>query len=81
MEPSWESTSTTALINAVANNLGIAVIPLRIAQAISAKEKIVILKMEDVNFQRKFSTIYHKNKFLTPSALAFLEICKQNKTL
>jgi DNA-binding transcriptional LysR family regulator len=80
IDPSWESTSTTALINAVANNLGIAIISLRIAQAIPAKEKISIIGIDDVNFQRKFSIIYHKNKFLTPSALAFLKICKQNKT-
>lgn len=77
IEPTWESTSTTALINAVASNLGLAVIPLRFVDAMRPKGKISILKMDDINFQRKFSIIYHKNKFLTPSALSFVELCKQ----
>lgn len=77
IDPTWESTSTMALINAVGNNLGIAIIPLRLAVALPSIGKINILKMDDVSFLRKFNIIYHKNKFLTPSALSFLEICSQ----
>lgn len=79
IEPAWESTSTTALINAVANNLGIAVIPLRLAKILPPNGKISTLVIDRVSFQRTFNIIYHKDKFLTPSALSFLEICRQGK--
>ncbi len=77
IEPAWESTSTTALINAAAKNLGIAVIPLRFAQTVPSKGKIALLKLADINLHRVFNIISHKNKFLTPSAKSFIDICKK----
>ncbi len=77
IEPAWESTSTTALLNAVANNLGVAVISLRLAQESLAGGRMTALAIEGVSLQRKFNLIYHVNKLLTPSAQAFLAICRQ----
>lgn len=79
IEPAWESTSTTALINAAADNLGIAVIPLRLAKSIPSNGKISTLVIQQVSFQRNFNIIYHKNKYLAPSALSFLDICRQGE--
>lgn len=32
--------------------------------------------VDGINLQRKFSIVYHKNKFLTQSARGFIDLCK-----
>lgn len=74
--PVWQSTSTTALINAAINNLGIAVVPYRrITNHIKAGI-LITLDVEGLEFRRGFHIIHHKDKFLTSSAKAFIELCK-----
>lgn len=74
--PVWEATSTTALVNAVIHGLGIAVLPRRMILGPLKHGLIVAFDVEGINFQRKFSIVYHKNKFLTQSAREFIELCK-----
>lgn len=74
--PTWESTSTIALINAAINKLGISVLPYMLVREELSSGKIVILQVEGLKFVRKFNIIYHKNKFLPASAKAFIELCK-----
>ncbi len=74
--PIWEAMSTTALVNAVYNGLGVAVIPTRRAINPILRGLVIPIKVEGLNFQRKFHIIYHKEKFLTASAKAFMDLCR-----
>lgn len=75
--PLWESASTQALVRGVINNIGISILPyLLVKNQLNSKE-IVEIPIRDFDFKRHFSIIYHKNKYLTKSALSFIELCKQ----
>lgn len=76
IQPVWEATSTTALVNAVINDLGIAVLPHRMIQGALERGLVVTLGVEGLDFRRSFRILYHKDKYLTPSACAFLELCR-----
>jgi DNA-binding transcriptional LysR family regulator len=75
--PKWESTSPLALINAVINGLGISVLPYILVKDSLNDGKIAMIQTDNLKFYRKFNIIYHKNKFLTTSARAFIEMCKK----
>lgn len=74
--PSWESMSNTALINAAASGLGLAVLSRRIALDALRAGRVVEIFVEGLKFRRCFRIIYHENKFLTTSAKTFLDICR-----
>ena len=76
-KPYWESTSTTALINAAENNIGIAVLPFQLV-----KDRIILgylkeLKIKDMDFSRKLTIVYHKNKLLTSAMKDFIKVCHE----
>lgn len=75
--PVWEAMSTTALVNAVINGLGIAVLPNRMILPAKESGLVVTVEVEGLKFQRNFYIIHHKDKFLTPSAQAFMELCRK----
>jgi len=72
--PIWEAESTTALINAVINGIGVAVLPHRMILPALRNNDIHIVKIQGMEFQREFKIIYHKDKYLTPSARAFIDL-------
>ena len=74
--PIWEAMSTTALINAVINGLGISVLPSRMVFDAIEKDLVTAVSVEGMDFRRSFRIIYHKDKYLTSSAKRFLEICR-----
>ena len=74
--PVWESMSTTALINAVINGLGIAVLPYRRILPAVTQGLITTVEVQDLNFSRNFYMIHHKDKFLTSSAKQFIALCR-----
>ena len=74
--PVWESLSTTALVNAVINGLGIAVLPHRMILPALRQGLIHTVKVEGLSFTRNFHIIYHKDKFLTTSTKRFIALCK-----
>ena len=76
VDPIWESTSTTALVNAVIAGLGIAVLPHRMVIGLIERGLIVAVGVDGLNFSRRFRIIYHKEKYLTSSAKAFLDLCR-----
>lgn len=76
VEPIWEGMSTTALVNAVINGLGIAVLPSRMVRGPLQRGMVVAVKVEGLEFRRQFNIVYHKEKFLTGSAKAFIELCR-----
>lgn len=74
--PVWEALSTTAIVNAVINGLGIAVLPHRMILPALRQGLIHTVKVEGLSFTRNFHIIYHKDKFLTTSTKRFITLCK-----
>lgn len=74
--PSWESMSTTALINAVINGLGVSVLPHERVKEVIRNGQVKTINVEGISFNRNYSIVYHKDKFLTTSAKTFIEVCK-----
>ncbi len=74
--PIWEAMSTTALVNAVINGLGIAVLPQRMVVGPLAHGLVVAVRVKGLDFRRNFHIVYHKEKFLTSSAKAFINLCR-----
>ena len=75
--PVWEAMSTTALVNAVINGLGIAVLPHRMILPALKQGLICTVKVDGLSFSRNFHIIHHKDKFLTASAKQFISLCKE----
>jgi len=78
--PVWEAISTTALVNAVVNGLGIAVLPHRMILPALRQGLIYTVKAEGLSFSRSFHIIHHKDKFLTASAKRFITLCRDYET-
>jgi len=74
--PVWEAMSTTALVNAVINGLGIAVLPHRMIIGPVERGLVTAIRVKGMDFCRKFQIIHHRGKFLTSSAKAFLTLCR-----
>ncbi len=74
--PIWEAMSTTALVNAVANGLGISVLPYRRVAEMLERGLVTEVYAKGLEFRRTFKIIYHKEKFLTSSAKAFMDLCR-----
>jgi len=74
--PSWESVSTQAIVRAVIQGLGVAVLPLLLVETHLARGALVTRPIEDVSMQRKFFMIHHKNKYLTGAAMKFMDLCR-----
>lgn len=77
VKPYWESTSTTALINAAVNKIGIAVLSYQLVKNHIASGSLKELKVKDMDFSRKLTIAYHKNKFLTSTMKDFMKICHE----
>ena len=73
--PVWEAMSTTALVNATINGLGISVLPHRMVLPALRQGLLRTVKVQDLVFVRNFYIIYHKDKFLTNSAKQFIALC------
>ncbi len=76
IEPEWESISTTAIIQAVIQGLGISALPYPLVKNYLQTQQLHRFYLKETDFKRKFFIIYHKNKYLTKSARSFLSICK-----
>lgn len=74
VEPYWESSSSSALVNAVHNNMGISVLPYELIKQQLSEGYLCELKIEDMMLDRNLMITYSKNKYITPSMKAFIEI-------
>ena len=77
--PAWEAISTTALVNAVIQDLGISVLPHRMILPALKQGLISTVKVEGLSFHRNFYIMYHKDKFLTPTARRFISLCRDQE--
>ena len=76
IEPAWEAMSTTALVNAVINGLGISVLPHRMILPALRQGQIITVGVKELNFRRNFCVVYHRDKLLTSAARKMISICK-----
>lgn len=72
-----ESISTQAIIRAVAQNLGISILPYLLVQEDLKQNKVVQLNVPEFHLSRNFSITYHEKKYLTPAAKLFIQLCKE----
>lgn len=73
----WESASTTALIQAAKNQLGVAVVPLQLVREHLALGLLKEIKVKGLEQGRELAIVYHKNKLLTETIRDFMKICHQ----
>lgn len=76
VSPIWEAMSTTALVNGVINGLGVAVLPHRMLIGPLERGLVIAVRVKGLDFRRKFCIVHHREKFLTSSAKAFLDLCR-----
>lgn len=74
VKPSWESTSTAALLNGVIAELGISILPKRMLEQEIRHRRVVPFVIEGMDFKRQYSVIYHENKYITMLMQGFLDI-------
>lgn len=73
--------STSAIKAAVESGLGVSVISKWAAREKVKLGQLAQLTFKEDNFEREFSVIYHKKKFRTQAADAFLTFIKSSETL
>ena len=76
ISPRWESTSTQALVKAVAEGLGVSVLPYLLVKK-DIEEGTVRQIPLDQPIRRNLNVIYHKSKFLTDNMRSFIDLCKK----
>lgn len=80
INPHWESSSTTVLVNAVLAGEGIAVLPYLMIRERIAEGSLRELTVKDVNLSRTLYLIRHPNKYLSEAARDLMEIILQDGT-
>ena len=76
VQPVWEAVSTTALVNAVICGLGIAVVPYRMVLGPLERGLVTAVRVEGLSFSRRFRIACHRDKYITPLASAFMDLCR-----
>ena len=74
VKPCFESVSNQAILEAVKEGLGISLLPWYLVKEALKEGKVAEFTINDISLTRKFSVIWHKNKFLTKEALALKEL-------
>lgn len=69
----------TALIDAVLEQGYLSVLSVRLVEEEIKNGDIVILKNETCTWNRSFSIVYHKNKFLSPRIVNFIQVASSFK--
>ncbi len=76
VRPLWESASAQAIIRGVAAGLGVAVLPQRLVEGDGGKDQVVLLPLQQPMI-RHLNLVLHKNKYLTPSLQALIDLCRR----
>lgn len=75
IKPAWESISTQAIVQAVVNGLGVAVLPLMLVEPLLVQGSLISRPIEGMSLKRKFFVIHHKNKYITGIMQEFISLC------
>lgn len=80
LDPIMESVSTQAILQAVHAGLGISILPRQLVQQAIDSGMVTAVVLTDESFVRENHIVWHRQKFLTPSALELMdcfETCSQ----
>lgn len=77
--PAWESTSTTALIHAAENGMGIAVLPFQLVKEPMGAGRLCELPVQGMDFARRLAVVWHKNKYISDAIRSFVRICTADR--
>lgn len=77
LKPSWESTSTTAIINGVIAGLGLSILPIRMVTDYLKEGSLVELHLSGILFLREYYLIYHQNKYLSEDITEAMDFFKK----
>ena len=75
VHPAWESASTQAILRAVAEDLGVAVLPERMARRDAQDGAVKLLPLTDP-IERTLHIVWHKSKYLTENMTRFRGVCR-----
>ena len=81
IQPLWESASNTALIQAAAAGIGVAVLSQRLTEEMVSQGILCPLLVNGINFRRQFRIVYHQDKSLSPAALDFISLCRKHQSI
>jgi LysR family transcriptional regulator, transcriptional activator of the cysJI operon len=73
---SWECSGSDSIKSAAAGGLGIGVISKRLVEKEIAVGELVVLNVPGLDLMRKFSIIYHKNKYITDTMKEFFSMVR-----
>lgn len=76
VEPRMESTSTVALLEAVKHNLGVTIVSQRMIDLLKPQNTL-IKPIRNVSFERPFTLIHVKNKYISPSLKELIDHFKK----
>ena len=71
-----ESSSTQAIVKAVANGLGVAILPYLLVERDVLENVVEPLRLCQP-LQRDLNIVYHKSKFLSPNLKTFIALCQR----
>jgi len=74
-QPDWECNGSDVLKSAAVSGIGVAVISKLLVKKELETGELFSIKIDGIDLKRKFSVIYHKNKFLTNYMKAFMDLC------
>ena len=79
-EPVWQSVSTEAILRAIQAGLGVSVLPRPLAAELVDRGLLAAVPVTDLDLVRRFSIVYHKNKFRSSAFEAFTRLCRESGT-
>ncbi|MEG0803418.1 MAG: LysR family transcriptional regulator [Pygmaiobacter sp.] len=78
VNPVWDCNNTEAILNAVAHGFGLSVLSERLVAPHRRRGKIAVLSISDCDLSRKFSLIYHRDKYIGKRLAKFIELCEDS---
>ncbi|HIZ54955.1 MAG TPA: LysR family transcriptional regulator [Firmicutes bacterium] len=76
VQPLLESSSTQAIVKAVSEGLGVAILPYLLVERDIHENAVTMLRLHQP-LKRELNIIYHRDKYLTPNMNAFIALCKK----
>ncbi len=71
----WTCNSAEAIKNAVISNMGVSVISKMLVNNELKNGRLFHIKIDKVEFKRKFNIIYHRNKYISKPISEFWDLC------
>ena len=78
IRPAWESVSTQAIVKAVAEGLGVAVLPQMLVERDAQEGNVVMLPFEEP-LVRTLHIVYHRRKYLSSNMQRFIALCREGE--